>query len=287
MSPAAELSIVVVATNLVQVTACVDSLMTCAALDRAEIVLVSAVECSPLLARFPQLRIVVASADWSIPRMRAEGLRGVSATWAAVLGEDYRVGADWAEAAVSDREQEDVLVGEVIPPDRGLFAGAIYLWEYLHVAPPAAAGELTREQARWAPAGAVVYQTNGLDIDLIAAARSEMEYHAALFDAGSRFRRDPEMQVRYAPAVDDFLSDRVRRSKEWARLRAASMSLPSRWLVGSSRIGLPIVLVGRFVARAALRPRYLVRALTAFPFTLLFAGAESVGEMQGYFRRTV
>jgi len=281
MSLVAELSIVVVATNLVQVTACVDSFARCAALDRAEIVLVSTVDCSPLLARFPRLRIVAAGADWSFPRMRVEGLRGVSGTCAAVIGEDCRVGDDWAEAVVSDKEQQDVLVGDVIPHDNGLFAGAAYLWEYLHVAAPAAAGELTREQAHGVPAGAVVYKMNQLDIDLIAAADSEMQYHAALFGAGRRFRRDPRMKLLFAPAVHEFLSDRVRRSREWAA------SLPSRWLVGSVRIGLPIVLVGRFVARAAVRPRYWGRALLAIPFTLLYAGAETFGEMQGYFRRSV
>ena len=270
-----------------QVTACVESLVHCAALDRAEIVLVSTLACSALERRFPRLRILAAGAGWSLPRMRAEGLRRVSGTRAAVISEDYRVDDDWAGAALSAREQEEVLVGEVVPPESSWFAAAAYLWEYIHVAPPAAPGELTREQARWAPAGAVVYPMNGLDIELIAAARSEMEYHAALFDGGTRFRRDPAMKLRFAPSVDDFLSARMQRSREWARLRSAPMSRPSRWHVGLSRLGLPMVLVGRFAARAALRPRHWVRALAALPFALLFAGAETLGELQGYFRRTV
>lgn len=287
MSHAAELSIVVVATNRLQVAACVESLAACAALDRAELALVATVDCSLLQQRFPRLRVVAAEATWSTPRMRAQGLLGVSRTWAAVLSEDYRVGDDWAEAVVSQRERRDVLVGEVMPPRKGFFAGAAYLWEYLQVAPPAMAGELTREQARWAPAGAVVYRMSALDIESIAAARSEMEYHQALFDAGRSFHRDPRMKVRYAPLVHGFLSGRVRRSQEWARLRSASLSLPSRCLAGSSRIALPIVLLGRFIVRAASRPRYWVRALTALPAALLFAGAETLGELRGYFGRSV
>ncbi len=286
MSHAAELSIVVVAANLLQVTACVESLAACAALHRAEIVLVSRVDCSALEGRFPRLRIVAADAAWSTPRMRAEGLRLVSGTWAAVLSEDYRVGDDWAEAVVSEREQRDVLVGEVMPPDKGIFAGAAYLWEYVHIAPPAAAGELTRLQVRWAPAGAVVYRINALDIDSIAAARSEMEYHEALFDAGRTFYRDPRMRVRYAPPVREFLPDRVRRSREWARSRSASMSLPSRCVAGSFRIALPIVLLSRFGVRAAVRPRYWFGALATLPYALLFAGAETLGELRGYCGRS-
>jgi hypothetical protein len=204
-----------------------------------------------------------------------------------MMAEDYRIGAGWAEAVLSQSEQLDVLAGEVLPPDKGWFAGAAYLWEYVHVAPPAPAGELTREQARWAPAGAVVYRRSALDVDLIAAARSEMEYHEALFDSGRRFYRDPGMQVRFAPPVHGFLSDRMRRSREWARLRSASMSFPARVLVAASRIGLPIVLLGRFAVRAVVRPRYWMRALTALPFALLFAGAETLGEIEGYLGRTV
>lgn len=287
VSHAAELSIVIVATNPLQVAACVESLAACPALDQAELVLVAPVDCSPLQRRFPRLRVVAAEATWSSPRLRAQGLLSVSGSWAAVLSEDYCVGNDWAEAAVSPRERRDVLVGEVMPPHKGFFAGAAYLWEYLHVAPPAAAGELTREQARWAPAGAVVYRMSALNIEAIAAARSEMEYHQALFDAGRSFHRDPRMKVRYAPPVHGFLSVRVRRSREWARLRSASMSLPSRCLAGSTRIALPIVLLGRFIVRAALRPRYWVRALTALPAALLFAGAETLGELRGYFGRPV
>lgn len=219
--------------------------------------------------------------------MRAEGLRGVSGAWAAVLSEDYRVGEDWAQAVTSPPEKQDVLVGAVAPPRRGYFAYAAYLWEYLHVASPTVAGALNREQARWAPAGAVVYRVRALDIDLMAAAQSEMGYHAALFDAGKRFYRDPRLQVRYTPPVGEFLSDRARRSQEWARLRSASMSTPLRRLVGLSRLALPLVLCGRFAVRAAVRPRYWPRALTALPLVLLFACAETLGELRGYFGRAV
>lgn len=287
MSHAAELSIVVVAANPLQVTACVESIAACATLDRAEIVLVAARDCSRLQQRFPRLRIVAADASWSLPRMRAEGLRRVSGSRAAVLSEDYRVGDDWAQAVVSEKEQVDVLVSEVMPPDVGFFAGAAYLWEYLPVAPPAAAGLLTRDQARWAPAGAAVYRMSGLDIASIAAADSEMEYHQALFDAGRRFYRDPRVRVRYMPPARGFLFDRLSRSREWARLRSAPLPLPLRWLAGSSRIALPAVLLGRFLLRAAVRPRYWARSLAALPCAALFAAAETLGEIEGYLGRTV
>lgn len=287
VSHAAELSIVIVAGNPLQTTACVESIAACAMLDRTEIVLVSALDCSPLQQRFPRLRIVAADVAWPLPRRRAEGLRRVSGTRAAVLSEDYRVGDDWARAVASQSDQADVLVGEVLPPDTGFFAGAAYLWEYLHVAPPAAAGRLTRDQARCVPAGAVIYRMSGLDIASISAAHSEMGYHETLFDAGRRFSRDPLVRVRYMPPVRGFLANRLRRSREWARSRSAPMSLPLRWLAGSSRIALPIVLVARFVLRAAVRPRYWLSALVALPFAALFAAAETAGEIEGYFGRAV
>lgn len=283
MSHAAELSIVVVGTNLLQVTACLESLAACTALDRAEIVLVTAADRSALEAQFPRLRIVAAPAEWSMPRLRAEGLRAASRTWAAVLSEDYRVADDWAAAIFSEREQTDILVAEVLPPPAGYVAGAAYLWEYLHVAPPAACGRLTREQSRWVPAGAVAYRTSTLDIGAIAEAHSEMEYHQAMFYCGRSFYRDPAVRVRYMPA-SGFLSDRHRRSRDWARARSASMSLPLRWLGGLSRLALPIVLLSRFVLRAAIRPRYWLRALLALPVVSLFAVAETQGEIEGFGR---
>jgi hypothetical protein len=287
VSHAAELSIVVVGTNSLQVTACVESLAACAALEPAEIILVKTVECSLLEARFPRLRTVTGNAEWSMPRLRAAGLLAVSRAWVAVLSEDYRLNDAWAQAVFSAREQPDVLVGEVLPPAAGYFADAAYLWEYLHVAPPAAAGRLTRKQACWVPAGAVVYRMSALDIALIDEARSEMEYHQAMFDAGRSFYRDSEVRVRYAPPGRRLLSDRRHRSYEWARLKSASMSPPLLWLAGSLRIALPIVLLGRFAARAAMRPRYWLRAFAALPAALLFAAAETLGEAEGYFRRTV
>jgi hypothetical protein len=126
---------------------------------------------------------------------------------------------------------------------------------------------------------------SALDTDAIAAARSEMEYHQAMFDGGRSFYRDPGLRVRYMPPGRGFLFGRRRRSCEWARSRSASMPLPLSWLTGSSRIALPMVLLGRFVVRAAARPPYWLRALAALPVVLLFAAAETLGEMQGYFRR--
>ena len=155
------------------------------------------------------------------------------------------------------------------------------------VAPPTAAGALNGEQARWAPAGAVVYRMKALDLDSIAAARSEMDYHAALFDAGKRFYRDPRLQVRYAPSAHGFLADRMTRSREWAQSRLGSMSTPLRWLSGLLRLALPFVLVGRFGLRAAARPRYWFRALAALPLAPVFACAETLGELRGCFRRPV
>lgn len=286
MSHAAELSIVVVGTNLLQVTACVESLAACAALDRVEIVLVKTVDCSSLEEKFPRLRTIAGKAEWSMPRLRAEGLRAVSRSWAAVLSEEYRVGADWAQAVLAEREQPDILVGEVLSPGAGYFAKAAYLWEYLQIAPPAAPGRLTRKQARWAPAGAVAYRTVKLDTCLIANAHSEMEYHQAMFDCGRRFFRDPGVRVRYAPPGRGFLFDRRRRSCQWARSRSESLSAPLRWLTGASRIALPAVLLGRFATRALARPRYALRALAALPAALLFAVAETLGEIEGYFGRS-
>jgi hypothetical protein len=65
------------------------------------------------------------------------------------------------------------------------------------------------------------------------------------------------------------------------------MPLPLRFLAGSLRIALPAVLMGRFVGRAALLPRYWVRALAALPFVPLFAAAETLGQLRGYFGRAV
>lgn len=271
--------------NLPQAEACLRLIDNQPELASVEVIVVSALDCAVLAANRPSLKRVSVDANVSAPAARAMGLRAASSQRAAVLSEDYRIEPSWA-AAACEAASADVLVGEVHGPKRGIFARAAYLWEYSSVAAPAAPGDLDRAAACRSPAGAVIYRLDGLDLEAMSGAASEMEHHGRLFDAGRTFRRNPQLAVRYeAPRRGDFFADRRLRSYAWAQHRAAALSWPLRIAAGASRIALPFVLLGRFWMNAAVRPRYWGAALLGKPYAALFAVTEMWGEMQGYFGR--
>lgn len=251
--------------------------------EQTEFIIVAANDVAALVEVVPAVRIVAVDGESSWPAMRAMGLRAARAKWAAVVSEDYRVGAGWPQAAMCDDESVDVLVGEVIPAESGVFALAAYLCEYLHVAAPANAGRLGRHDSTWVPAGAVVYRCEALDLAGIETAPSELVYHQRMFDAGRRFRRNASLRLTYeppSPAV--FFADRVTWSRDLAQRRAAAMGLFKRSVMALTRIGLPLVLLGRFLSRLIVRPRYWLTGLLALPFAVVFSIAQLLGELQGY-----
>lgn len=266
-----------------QAVLCLERLGEVNRVNGVEVIVVSALGDAGLAdAEYPT-RVVSVEPGGSWPEMRAAGIRVANGARVAVLSEDYLVKTDWLEAVVSGGDSADVLVGEVVHSSSSLFSFAAYLWEYLHVAAPARAGRLGRGDAVWVPAGAVIYRREALDVDQIERADSEIVYHQQMFDAGVAFWRDPQVAVLYEPPRSNvLLVDRVEWSRLLASSRARSMGVVQRGIQAVSRLVLPLVLLMRFLAKLAVRPRYWVMGAVVSPYAVVFSLAEMWGEVQGY-----
>ncbi len=218
---------------------------------------------------------------------RAAGLARARADFVAVMNEDYRPGPDWADAALAFDNEADVLVGEVHPATAltGARRAAFY-WEYAHWAPAGRRMRLDAEEARLAPAGAVIYRRLAVDARRLAQARDELEYHAAMFAAGARFVREPRLRLYYAaPPLSEFLGLRAQWSTEWARAHVGDASTGARRLKGIARLGWPPLALLRFARRAAGAGAWRAEALASLPYAALFACAEGWGELRGCWGR--
>jgi hypothetical protein len=108
-----------------------------------------------------------------------------------------------------------------------------------------------------------------------------MDYHQALFDLGIGFVRNPKLAAVYQPPAD-FGSARRCWSRSWARPRAARLSSAQRRFTALSRAALPPLLLARFAARVASKPRYWFAAAGAAPHLAAFAWAQAAGEISAY-----
>lgn len=274
---------VIVARNLSQTVRCLERIGDVNRVDGVEVIVVSARGDAGLAEVEYPLRTVHVEPGSSWPEMRAAGIRVASGERVAVLSEDYLVGADWLKIAAAGSDSADVLVGEVVHSSSSLFSFAAYLWEYLHVAAPARVGRLGRSEAAWVPAGAVVYRREALDVEQMGCAVSEMAYHQQMFDAGLLFWRDRQITVLYEPPRSNvLLVDRIEWSRLLASSRARSMGIVRRGIQAVTRVVLPPVLLLRFLAKLAVRPRYWVMGVVVSPFAVVFSLAEMWGEVQGY-----
>ena len=222
-------------------------------------------------------------AGWpSRPRLRAAAMEAATGDAVAVLNEDYTVGDGWTSAVrETARHGAEVVCGEVDPPAGvGAARRAAYLWEYAHLL-GAHEGQLSDEEARWVPAGCVVYRGRARDAVLLAGAGSELDYHRAMANAGIQFFRDRSLRVVYhPPGLGRFLRNRKRWSYEWVKGRMHASPPRSRVAAALLRTPLPALLLARIGLRLVRLPRFWGVALVSLPLFAAFAAAQTVGEME-------
>ncbi len=243
---------------------------------------------APLDASFP-VQVQQVPGRPTRAQLRAAGLRAAQANAVAVLNEDYQVAPGWLEAVrASAGPGSEVVCGQVDPPSgAGLAARAAYLWEYSHLLPPLRSGVLPPEEARWVPAGCVIYRGRARNADWLARAPSELDYHQAMAEAGVEFRREPSIRVSYHPPPwRAFLADRRRWSHDGALSRFGARPALSRFLTAVSRLALGPLLLARLAVRIAPKPRLWLPCLLATPLFAAFAAAETVGEVAACFGTT-
>jgi len=221
------------------------------------------------------IRMLPAPLFASAQQRRAIGVEAARSDLVASLSEDYRIDRAWIEAALS--ASADVTCGPVVVDDQaGYWERAAWMWEYAHLAGVEQTGSIPGAEKEWIPAGNVVYRRAALPPEAFAAATSEMEAHRNLSAVGLTFARDPRLRARYQPpSPGRFLADRRR----WSRLGALDRPSVLRALA------LPPVLLWRQARHWLGRSGWRLRFLAALPTFVVFALAQSLGELEAVFSR--
>jgi hypothetical protein len=232
--------------------------------------------------------VVPAAPQWRITRQREVGVRRASGDIIAVLHERYHAPPGWVDAVLLAHAGDDDVAGGTVAPGSGLNAAgwAMYLSEYWHACPPARSGPLDAAEAIRLPGGNISYKRPVLALGNMASARGESDFHASLFAAGARFRRETRMQANFAtpPTVWEYMVERVVVSRDFAAGRSIRMGMARRCAAALARCALPGLIVVRVARCVIARSHFRRRFLAALPWIVLFASVQMAGEMWGYLR---
>ncbi|MBW2242715.1 MAG: glycosyltransferase [Deltaproteobacteria bacterium] len=239
---------------------------------------------SSLSASHPEIRVIAAPADASVPLLRGlalEACRGqrVALTedhcvpqpgWLAALDRAHDKGAEVAGGAMGNART-----------DRALDCGAFFA-EYGFFGPDAAG-----EGQPFSPTGANVSYLGDLAREIGAWFSDGLWENVAnqrLAARSTRVAFAPEALIHqnHTYALGAFCRDRFEHGLAYARRRLIDEGGPKRWVYLGFTPLLPFLLLRR-VAGAARRGRE-GEFLRALPFTLVFLAAWSVGEAAGYLR---
>jgi len=239
------------------------------------------------LTHWPPIECIVVTSDDALAGARGRGLGQASGDVVAFLNERYRVPQDWARTIIEahGRQDAEVIGGCISSPTRNdAGARAIFLWEYSQANCIRTGGPLRRAEALALPGGNISYKRSVFSLVEVSNFFWEIDFHASLCDHGVRFRCEPAMSAGYEPPQPgEFLVERFRLSRDWARVRAFGLTPLRRYASGVARVALPAILLYR-IARRTHPPRQpLWGWLACVPFFLGFAMVETAGEIAGWF----
>lgn len=238
-------------------------------------------------ARFPDVRIVAAPSDASIPAMRRLAFDGARGEYVAVIEDHVIVPPYWARDLVlalreAERTSSSVVVGGAVEnaATERVVDWAAFLCEYSHCLPPLPAGPTA-----WLTGNNVLYPRVLLDRyrDRGTDDRWEDHLHAGMRAGGVTLVCRPEIVVghRKQYTVREYLSQRFLYSRSFAGARARGATPVRRALLGAASIALPPVLLLRIVTRVVSKRRHVAPLLRGLPLIALFVCAWAAGELAG------
>ena len=241
-------------------------------------------EVAALAKMHPSVRFVAASADASIPQLRAIGMAQAQGDVVALTEDHCIADENWIEALMQTaRGDADVIGGGIDNARRSRAVDwAAYFAEYGFFSPNRPDGN----QATPLLTGANVAYKRHVIADVVGWAKDgewENVAHSRLVAQGSmlRFARTAAIYQNQTYSLAAFCVDRYVHGRDYARKRLVE-ERPNRWALFVASPMLPPLLTWR-VARAAARSRWGT-FLRALPATFLFLTAWSVGEAVGYMR---
>jgi hypothetical protein len=264
------LSVVIIDPGVPGVLArCMDSLNQLASRDRVDV------------------RVLKQRRGESTMQARARAATDLHCDSLVFLNVRYQVSEKWARAILDAHASGASVVGGcVVSPEQPKYGldgrRSVYLWEYVHTAPPVPAGEVRPEQARLFPGGNTSYRAEVLNTYDIAQYPNEMEFHGALAGAGVKIHRIPDAAATFEPpVVTAYIVDIFRLARDFSSAKGGSAG--DRTIQALIRAFLlPGWLFFKGLSRVWERPRYRSWLLTSIPWFALFSLVQTAGEIAGY-----
>lgn len=232
---------------------------------------------------FPDVVVLPAAENATIPQMRAVGFVHATAPVVGVIEDHVIVPPDWARRMLDAVADGAEVVGGSIEnaATETLIDWASFLCEYSACLPPLPAGE-----ASWLPGNNIVYRRHllGKYRPVIEEGKWENHLHDAMRADGIKLICRPEIVVGHKMhyTFGLYLSQRYLYARSYAGARVAGAPLTLRLFYGAAAFALPPLLFYRTVHSIVAKRRHLGHLAVSVPLLGVFVTSWGLGEVVGY-----
>ena len=279
-----KLSVIVVCLNASDVReACLDALQAQADVNDTEILAVghwSEKEKQLGQERSPKVKWLSAAEETTIPQMRTQAIQQSCGETIALLEDDCMVPKDWMQQVLQAQAGTSQIVGGAIAPGtyRRLLDWANYFCEYGRFMPPFAGPQNAL------PGNNVTYNRTVLPAFAPGEGFYEVFFHDAWLRTGKQLVADPKLAVTNVNhwSLRQMTNVPFHHGRAYAGMRSQTFPFWRKGMYTVLSLALPFVKAARLAAVVLQRAQFRIQFLLSLPWTMLFLGSWSLGELVGY-----
>lgn len=241
--------------------------------------------------RFPTVQLLSLPADWTLPRLRAQGIALAAGEVIAILDPFSIADPGWLVAVLkTHRERPHLAIGGAVEPydpaGQDFWSWTTYINEYGMFMLPLSSGE-----TNILPGSNVSYKRAALFDDQQRPKHQvfwKTFVHWELQSAGSPLWLESSIVVSLNKRIPfgDFFCSRYHHGRCFAGMRARPRGELERWVRTLSFPLLPPLLLWRWGTVFARKRRHASKLILSLPFQLLLFSSWASGECAGYARGT-
>ena len=235
----------------------------------------------PLRAQFPEVRLIEAPPDTTIPALRRMAFAAARAPVVGVIEDHVIVPPDWARRMLDAHAAGAQVVGGSVAnaATANLVDWSAFLCEYSHCLEPAAGA------STWLTGNNTTYRRELLErfAGVIAQEQWEGALHDAIREAGIELTSRPDIVVGHKRhyTVGEYVEQRYLYSRSYAGLRVAGAGAARRLAYGAAALALPPLLFGRVVSRVWRSGRHRGELVRSLPLLAVYVVGWALGETAG------
>ncbi len=210
----------------------------------------------------------------TLQALRAAGVAQALTPLVAIVDSNYVPTAGWLAEVL--KAETEVTAGCIAPSSTLTWLGwAIFLGEYLHLAPPLPDGTI---EPKFVPGGNVVYQRDRIPLETMRSSEWELDFHEKLRAEGRTLIRNSRLIAQFVGHQGWLGYCRERWDLSHTIARTQRGTAP-RWWLAVSRTALPALLMWRMSRDVLRRPAYFGHFIVTLPLILFFALVQASGEV--------